>query len=114
MSNTTNDETPDSATASRAAGSLEHRLARLLDTPLVAKIVPRLAPETLHQLIQYRGLEACGELVTSATPAQLASLLDLTCGGPPAPDVTKSSMSLASANGSRCWWTRGAPWPHAP
>jgi hypothetical protein len=85
MSNTTNDETPDSATASRAAGSLEHRLARLLDTPLVAKIVPRLAPETLHQLIQYRGLEACGELVTSATPAQLASLLDLDLWGPARP-----------------------------
>ena len=35
------------------------------------------APETLHQLIQYRGLDACGHLVTSATPAQLTSLLDL-------------------------------------
>jgi uncharacterized protein DUF6178 len=57
--------------------SPEHRLARLLDTPLLARIVPHLAPETLHQLIQYRGLEACGELVTSATPAQLTSLLDL-------------------------------------
>src|SRR6187402_872831 len=52
-------------------------LARLLDTPLLARVVPHLAPETLHQLIQYRGLDACGELVTSATPAQLTSLLDL-------------------------------------
>ena len=42
-----------------------------------ARVVPHLAPETLHQLIRYRGLEACGELVTSATPAQLTSLLDL-------------------------------------
>ena len=32
---------------------------------------------TLHRLIRCRGLDACGELVTSATPAQLSSLLDL-------------------------------------
>src|SRR5262245_11364345 len=63
--------------AARDGGSVEHRLARLLDTPFLARIVPHLAPETLHQLIQYRGLDACGELVTSATPAQLTSLLDL-------------------------------------
>ncbi|HEU4993579.1 MAG TPA: DUF6178 family protein [Gemmatimonadaceae bacterium] len=54
-----------------------NRLARLLDTPFLARVVPHLAPETLHQLIQYRGLDACGELVTAATPAQLTSLLDL-------------------------------------
>ena len=53
------------------------RLARLLDAPFLARVVPHLAPETLHQLIQYRGLDACGDLVTSATPAQLTSLLDL-------------------------------------
>ena len=72
MSTTTNRETPP-----RDGGSVDHRLARLLDTPFLARVVPHLAPETLHQLIQYRGLEACGELVTSATPAQLTSLLDL-------------------------------------
>jgi hypothetical protein len=64
-------------TAPHDGGSVEHRLARLLDTPLLARVVPHLAPETLHQLIQYRGLDACGELVTSATPAQLTSLLEL-------------------------------------
>src|SRR5205085_11673714 len=63
--------------APRDGSSVEHRLARLLDTPFLARVVPYLPPETLHQLIQYRGLEACGELVTSATPAQLTSLLDL-------------------------------------
>ncbi len=57
--------------------TVDRRLARLLDTPFFARVVPHLAPETLHQLIQYRGLDACGELVTSATPAQLTSLLDL-------------------------------------
>src|SRR4051812_28398707 len=63
--------------ASRDGGSVEHRLARLLETPFLTRVVPHLAPETLHQLVRYRGLEACGELVTSATPAQLTSLLDL-------------------------------------
>src|SRR4029078_9199455 len=72
MSTTTNRET-----APREGGSVDRRLARLLDTPFFARVVPHLAPETLHQLIQYRGLDACGVLVTSATPAQLASLLDL-------------------------------------
>jgi hypothetical protein len=72
MSTTTNRET-----APRDGGSVDHRLARLLDSPFFARVVPHLAPETLHQLIQYRGLDACGELVTSATPAQLTSLLDL-------------------------------------
>ena len=72
MSTTTKRET-----APREGGSVDHRLARLLDSPFLARVVPHLAPETLHQLIQYRGLDACGELVTSATPAQLTSLLDL-------------------------------------
>src|SRR5256885_6229617 len=72
MSTTMNRET-----APRDGDSVDHRLARLLDTPFLARVVPHLAPETLHQLIHYRGLEACGDLVTSATPAQLTSLLDL-------------------------------------
>ncbi len=64
-------------TAPRNGGSVEERLARLLDTPLLARVVPHLPPETLHQLIRSRGLDACGELITSATPEQLTSLLDL-------------------------------------
>ena len=63
--------------APRGGRSADRRLARLLDSPLLARVVPHLAPETLHQLIQYRGLDACGQLVTSATPAQLTSVLDL-------------------------------------
>ena len=69
--------TTNRKTARSDEGSVDQRLARLLDAPFLARVVPHLAPETLHQLIQYRGLEACGELVTSATPAQLTSLLDL-------------------------------------
>jgi hypothetical protein len=64
-------------TAPRDGASIEHRLARLLDPPFLARVVPHLPPETLHQLIRHRGLEACGELVTSATPAQLTTLLQL-------------------------------------
>jgi hypothetical protein len=61
----------------REVRSDEYRLARLLDTPFLSRVVPLLPPETLHQLIRYRGLDACGELITSATQAQLTSLLDL-------------------------------------
>lgn len=50
---------------------------RVLDTPHLARVVPRLAAETLHQLIRYRGVEDCGELLAAATPAQLRSVLDL-------------------------------------
>jgi hypothetical protein len=72
MSKTTNRDTEP-----REGGSVAQRLARLLDSPFLARVVPHLPPETLHQLIRYRGLDACGELVTAATPAQLTSLLDL-------------------------------------
>jgi hypothetical protein len=80
MSKTTN-----RATAPGDRGSVENRLERLLDTPFFARVVPHLPPETLHQLIRYRGLDACGELVTSATPAQLTSLLDLDLWRPARP-----------------------------
>ena len=59
------------------AGSIDQRLARLLDTPHLATIVPHLAPETLHAVIRHRGLEACGELAASATPQQLRAVLDI-------------------------------------
>ena len=72
MSKITNRDTPR-----RDRGSVEHRLARLLETPLLARVVPHLPPETLHQLIRHCGLDACSEILTSATPAQLVSLLDL-------------------------------------
>jgi hypothetical protein len=49
----------------------------VLDTPHLARVVPHLAPETLHQLITHCGLEVCAEIVALATPAQLASVLDL-------------------------------------
>ena len=48
-----------------------------VDAPHLARVVPHLAPETLHQLIRHSGLDACGELVASATPEQLTSVFDL-------------------------------------
>lgn len=80
MSRTTNRDT-----APVEAGSIDRRLARLLDTPSLARLVPNLAPETLHQLVWYRGLDACGELLASATPAQLTALLDIDLWRPPQP-----------------------------
>ena len=52
-------------------------LDRILDTPQLAHVVPRLQPEVLHRVIQHCGLEDCGELVALATPGQLARVFDL-------------------------------------
>jgi hypothetical protein len=41
------------------------------------RLVPHLAPETLHGLIRHSGLHACGELVAAATPGQVMSVFDL-------------------------------------
>ena len=48
-----------------------------LDTAQLARVVSRLAPEALHQLIRQRGLDECTDIIAAATPAQLASVLDL-------------------------------------
>lgn len=52
-------------------------LDRILDTPQLAHVVPRLQPEVLHRVIQRCGLEDCGELVALATPGQLSRVFDL-------------------------------------
>ena len=52
-------------------------LARLLNTPDLPAIVPRLPPEVLHRIIQTCGLEDCSEFVALATPAQLGRVFDL-------------------------------------
>ena len=52
-------------------------LARLLNTPDLAKIVPHLQPEVLHRVIQMCGLEDCAEFVALATPEQISRVLDL-------------------------------------
>lgn len=52
-------------------------LDRILDTPQLARAVPQLQPMVLHRIIEHCGLEASGELVALATPAQLSGVLDL-------------------------------------
>jgi hypothetical protein len=52
-------------------------LERILEVPQLARVVPHLHPEVLHRVIQSCGLEDCGELVTLATPSQLAGVFDL-------------------------------------
>src|ERR1700722_1294621 len=52
-------------------------LDRILDSPHLARVVPRLRPQVLHRVIQNCGLEDCGELLALATPEQLARVFDL-------------------------------------
>lgn len=52
-------------------------LARILETPHLAQIVPHLQPEVLHRIIERCGLEDCGEIVALATPDQLTRVLDI-------------------------------------
>lgn len=67
----------DCDTPRRDDASVERGLARLLETPSLARVVPHLPAETLHQLIRQCGLDACSELVAFASPAQLTAVLDL-------------------------------------
>lgn len=54
----------------------EALLERILETPHLARVVPRLPAEMLHRVIQSCGLEDCAELVALATPGQLAAVFD--------------------------------------
>src|SRR5262249_48134423 len=58
---------------------------RILKTPNLPAVVPRLQPEVLHRVIQTCGLEDCGELVALATPAQLNRVFDLDLWRSPTP-----------------------------
>ncbi|HJZ77323.1 MAG TPA: DUF6178 family protein [Vicinamibacterales bacterium] len=58
---------------------------RLLDTPDIARVLPRLPPDVLHRLIDRCGLEACAEIVALITPRQLERLLDIDLWRAPAP-----------------------------
>jgi len=63
--------------ARRDAGSERPLLDRLLDTPYLAKAIPRLQPELLHRVIHACGLEDSAEVVALVTPEQLAQVFDL-------------------------------------
>jgi hypothetical protein len=52
-------------------------LARITDTPHLARAVPLLRPDVLHAVIAHYGLQDCGDLVALATPQQLSAVFDL-------------------------------------
>jgi Family of unknown function (DUF6178) len=52
-------------------------LERILNTPHLARVIPRLQPEVLHRVIQACGLEDSAELLALATPIQLERVFDL-------------------------------------
>jgi hypothetical protein len=54
-----------------------HLLDRILNTPRLEQVIPRLQPDLLHRVIQTCGLEDCSELVALATPEQLVHIFDL-------------------------------------
>ncbi len=68
---------PSDKPAGRDATDGRGLLDRILNTPSLEHVVPRLRPDLLHRVIQTCGLEDCGEIVTLATPEQLARIFDL-------------------------------------
>jgi hypothetical protein len=68
---------PSDKPARRDATDGRGLLDRILNTPSLEHVVPRLRPDLLHRVIQTCGLEDCGEIVALATPEQLARIFDL-------------------------------------
>lgn len=63
--------------ARQPAGNPRDLLARICDTPHLARVVPQLPAQLLHGVIQRVGLEDCGELLALATTEQLSAVFDL-------------------------------------
>src|SRR5688572_4069625 len=68
---------PDESLGGRDNPDQRRLLNRILDTPHLAQVVPRVKPELLHRVIQRCGLEDCAELVALATPDQWVRIFDL-------------------------------------
>jgi hypothetical protein len=68
-------------------GSSGRLLDRILALPHIDHTIPRLPAELLHRAIQQCGLEDCGELLSLATPGQVAQLFDLDLWRPAAPGL---------------------------
>jgi hypothetical protein len=62
-------------------------LERILDTPQLARVVPRLPADVLHRIIQRVGLEDSGELLALTTPEQTARVFDLDLWRPDQPGL---------------------------
>jgi hypothetical protein len=60
-------------------------LERIRSSDDAGPLVRQLPPETLHRVIHAHGLEACGDLVAVATPAQLAGVFDIDLWQAPQP-----------------------------
>jgi Family of unknown function (DUF6178) len=76
-------QTPTKLDTNRGGGLLD----RLLDTPNLARVIPRLRPEMLHRVIERCGLEDCAALVALTTPEQLAGIFDLDLWRPGEPGL---------------------------
>jgi hypothetical protein len=76
---------PSVRPARRDATDGRHLLDRILNTPRLEHVVPRLQPDLLHRVIQTCGLEDCGALVALVTPEQLARIFDLDLWRAPQP-----------------------------
>lgn len=63
--------------APRVAPDSRALLARILDTPQLAQVIPQLPPELLQRVIQHCGLEDSSDLVALATADQLTRVFDL-------------------------------------
>jgi hypothetical protein len=63
---------------------------RLLDTPDIARVIPQLPPQVLHQLIDHCGLEGCAEILALAAPRQLRGVLDIDLWRAPTPGADQA------------------------
>src|SRR5262245_32046167 len=61
----------------RSKKSLSRRSAEQTSPPQLSRVVPQLAPETLHALIRHQGVEGAADLVAAATPEQLRAVFDI-------------------------------------
>ena len=79
------DPPSDNKPARRDGTEGNHLVGRILNTPGLEHVVPRLQPDLLHRVIQTCGLQDCSELVALATSEQLEGIFDLDlwhAGGP--------------------------------
>ena len=83
----TKSEQPASAPLPARQGDTRPLLDRILDTPGLARLVPRLSPQVLHRVVEQCGLEDCGEVVALATPQQLSQVFDIDLWRPDRPGL---------------------------
>ena len=109
-------EPPFSARVSQLANeaaAFRSPLARLIDSPHLARVVSRLPAETLHELIRHYGLECLWRNRRfSNTSSADDAFRSRICGA--ALDrahqtTTSASMWSGLASGSNCWRTKVAP-----